>query len=190
MAASLPTGRAGQALAAALLLLVGAAAWQAVAAPLLDMYAERAEALAQRGALARRMAQVAAGLPGLQAAASQAAPAGAAGATLMDGASGAAAGAALQQTVQDMAARAGATLGSIEALPAEPAGRYRRIAVRVSVAAPWPALVRLLQSLGDAQPDMLVDDLQLRALVGLGVGADPPMDATLTVISFQGVERP
>jgi len=187
---SLPAGRAGQVLAAALLLLVCAAVWQAVAAPLMNLYAERAEAVTQRGALARRMTQVAAGLPGLKSAASQAAPAGAAGTTLMGGTSGAAAGAALQQMVQDMAARAGATLGSIEALPAEPTGRYRRIAVRASVSVPWPALVQLLQALEDAQPAMLVDDLQVRGPAGIGLGPNPPMDATLTVISFQDVERP
>lgn len=192
MVASLPMGRTGQALAAALLLLVAVAAWQAVAAPLLGLYADRAEALAGRNALARRMDQVAAGLPGLRAA-SQAAPGGGAPAalptTLMDGASGAVAGAALQQMVQDMAVRAGATLGSIEALPAEPAGRYRRIAVRASVSATWPAMVRLLQSLGEAQPALLVDDLQLRGPGGAGLVADPPMDGTLTVITFQAAER-
>ena len=43
MIESLPTGRRGQVLAWALLLVVLAAAWAAVAAPLLDWHAERAE---------------------------------------------------------------------------------------------------------------------------------------------------
>ena len=183
--AGLPTGGRGQALAALLLILVAVAAWQAVAAPLLDLHADRAGVLAQREALARRMAQLAAELPNMG---GQVA-AGPAPAALLDGTSDAVAGATLQQLVQDMARNAGATLGSTEALLAEPAGRYRRIAVRVTLTAPWPALVRLLQSIGGASPAVLVDDLQLRGVRGTGAAEELPMDAVFTVLGFQASER-
>ena len=131
MIESLPTGRRGQAVAVALLLLVLAAAWMAMASPLLDWHADRAAALEQRTAIARRMAQVAGGLPELQQQAAAAAAAGPVAATLLDGSTDAVAGARLQQLVQDMAGRAGATLSSTEALPAEAVAAYRRIGVRV-----------------------------------------------------------
>ncbi len=185
---SLPTGRAGQALAVALLLVVGALAWSSVAAPLFDLYASRAESLAQRVTLARRMAQAAADLPALQQASSQSVAAGPPPAALVGGASDSVAGATLQQLVQDMAARAGATLSSSETLPAETAGAYRRIAVRVALSAPWPVLVGLLRSIAEASPGMLVDDLQLHGTRQIEGTGELPMDASLTVLGFRAAD--
>ncbi len=180
---TLPTGRSGRVLALVLLLLALASVWQALGAPLMDWYADRAATIAQREALVQRMAQVAAGLPALQAASASPAaapqPQG-----LLPGGSDAVAGAALQEAVQGMAAQAGAMLGSTEALPAEPAGTFRRISVRVALSTPWPALVRLLRAMAEATPGMLVDDLQLHSARRLGPG-ESPMEATLTVFSFR-----
>ena len=184
----LPTGRAGQAIAVALLLLVAALAWSSVAAPLFDLYASGADSLAQRATLARRMAQAAADLPALQQASSQSVAAGPPPAALVGGASDAVAGATLQQLVQDMAARAGATLSSSETLPAEPAGTYRRIAVRVALSAPWPVLVGLLRSIAEASPGMLVDDLQLHGTRQIEGTGELPMDASLTVLGFRAAD--
>ncbi len=185
MIESLPTGRRGQALALALLLLVLAAAWLAVASPLLDWHTDRAEALQQRGLLARRMAQVAAGLPELQRQAAAAAAAGPVAATLLDGSTDAVAGANLQQLVQDMAGRAGATLSSTETLPAEAVADYRRIGVRVALSAPWAVLVQLLRAIEQASPQMLVDDLQIHGVRQFGVTGEPPLDASFTVLGFR-----
>ncbi len=185
MIESLPTGRRGQALAVALLLLVLAAAWVAVAAPLLDWHAERAEALQQRAVLARRMTQVAAGLPDLQRQAAAAAAAGPVAATLLDGSTDAVAGATLQQLIQDMAARAGATLSSTEALPTESVAAYRRIGVRVALSAPWGVLVQLLRAVEQASPQMLVDDLQIHGTRQFGVTGEPPLDASFIVLGFR-----
>lgn len=184
----LPTGRPGQALAVALLLAVAALAWSSVAAPLTDLYASRAESLAQRTVLARRMAQAAADLPALQQASSRFVAAGPPPAALLSGASDAVAGATLQQLVQDMAARAGATLSSSETLPAEQAGAYRRIAVRVALSAPWPVLVGLLRSIAEASPGMLVDDMQLHGTRQIEGAGEFPMDASLTVLGFRAAD--
>jgi len=185
MIEALPTGRRGKALAVALLLLVLAAAWMAVAAPLLNWHADRAEALQQRSVLARRMAQVAAGLPELQRQAAAAAAVGPVAATLLDGSTDAVAGATLQQLVQDMAARAGATLSSTETLPAEAVAAYRRIGVRVALSAPWGVLVQLLRAVQQASPQMLVDDLQIRGGRQFGAAAEPPLEASFTVQGFR-----
>ena len=185
MIESLPTGRRGQALALALLLLVVAAAWVAVASPLLDWHADRAETLQQRTTLARRMAQVAAGLPELQRRAAAAAAAGPVAAALLEGSTDAVAGATLQQLIQDMAGRAGATLSSTEALPAEAVAAYRRIGVRVALSAPWAVLVQLLQAVEQSSPQMLVDDLQIHGIRQFGATSEPPLEASFVVLGFR-----
>jgi len=152
--------------------------------PLADWHTARNEAIERQRALAARMEALAASLPALrQRAASLAA--GPAPQALLEGASDAVAGAALQEQVQAMAVEAGSPLTSAEALPAEPAGAYRRISLRVALSAPYPVLVHLLGAIADATPRMLVDDLQVQA-PPLGLrSAVLPMDATLTVLAFR-----
>ncbi len=181
----LPTGRPGQALALALLGLLLAVAWLAVAVPVLDRHAERADAVERRGALARRMAALAAGLPGLQQQQAAAAGAGPAAIAVLDGASDAIAAAALTQKLQEMAGQAGASLASTEALPAEQQGAYRRIAVRIAVSAPWPVLVRLLAAIDGATPQMLADELQIRGSRGFIRDGAAPLEASWVVLGFR-----
>lgn len=181
----LPVGRAGQALALALTALVIAAAWLGGVAPALDWYAGRGERLAEQRTLAARMAQVGATAPALQQQVAQAGRTATPARAVFDGATDAIASAALQQAVQDMAAKAGATVSSAEALPSEAVGGYRRISLHVSVSAPWPVMVALLQAVAEATPRMLVDDLTLRQGQFLGrVDGGHPMEAGFTVIAF------
>lgn len=187
---SLPTGRRGQALAAGLLVAVVAAVWQAVASPLLASYADGAETLAARAALARRMEQVAAEVPELRRRVAAAAAAGPAPVSVLPGATDAVAAAALQGLVQDMARRGGAVLSSTEALPAEPAGAYRRVGLRVALTAPWPVLVRLLRAIDAASPVMLVDDVRLQAVRLVARPDDAPLNASLTVLAFRAAPGP
>ena len=164
MALDLPTGRRGRLLALGITLVLLGALWFGAAAPLLGWYADRAVELENRRAVARRMAVLAEMLPELrlQAQSAAGAPTGRTGVEdTLEGASDAIAGATLQQRLQEMAARAGAPLSSAEALPGEPAGAYRRIAVRVSLSTHWPPLVRLLQAVAGAR---LVDDAYAAAV--------------------------
>ena len=131
-ALDLPTGRRGRLLALGLTFAVLGALWVAVAAPLIEWHALRAEQVQARRALARRMAEIAETLPELRDQARVAAASGrASGEATLDGASDAIAAATLQGRLQEMAARAGAPLTSAEALPGEAAGAWRRIGVRV-----------------------------------------------------------
>ncbi len=184
-AGSLPTGRPGQVLAVLLVLLVAALAWTVAAAPLLDRYAERSDALDRRETLARRMAQIAADLPRLEARAANAAGAGPRPVALLAGASDAVAGAALQQALQEMAAQSGTALSSTESLPPQQLGAYRLIAVRVAVNAPWPNLVEMLRRVDESKPQLLVDDLQLHGQAGYIRRSDAPLDASFTVMGFR-----
>jgi general secretion pathway protein M len=187
MAASLPDGRRGRALATALGLVVAAAIWAAMVEPLISWHAYQAQRLEQREALERRMEALAATLPSLQARAAARTEKGPVSSAMLQGETDAVAGAALQQMVQEMASAAGTSLSSIEVLPAETIGGYRRIGLHVALAAPWPVLVHLLQSIEAATPPMLVDDLRLQ---GPPMGnAALPMDTSFTVLVFRAGGR-
>ena len=140
METALPDGPRGQILAAALTLTVLAALWFGAAAPLIAWYYGSADELAQRRTLLVHMQQVAAALPVLehQSAGMRPAPV-----ALLSGATDALAAAVMQNAVQGMASAAGAELTSMETLPADTRGAYRRIGLRVSLAAPWPILIEL-----------------------------------------------
>ena len=180
----LPNGRGGQALAVVLLVAVLALAWAGGAAPALAWYADRADYLVQQQTLAARMQAIAATAPPLQRQLAQADTAPPPARSLVDGATDAIAGATLQQAVQDMAARAGATVSSAEVLPAETAGAYRRIGLRVTVSGGWPVVVALLRALAEGLPRTLVDDLSLRQSLALGQTDSHPLEASFTVIAF------
>ena len=187
MRISLPTGRFGRLLAAGLTAAAILLVWFSAVAPLLDLYAENAEVLAQRRVLYRRMVNLADRLPSLQA---QAGPGTAAAVPVIDGATDAVAGAVLQQSVQEMAVGAGATLSSTEALPATPVQGYRRLGLRVSLNAPWPVLIQLLQAIEQSNPRLLVDDLRVHGVRMLTPPVDPPLDAGFTILAFRADPKP
>ncbi len=82
--------------------------------------------------------------------------------TLLEGDSDSVASAALQEMLQAMFAQAGIQLNSVETLPGEEAGAYRRIRLRVSFNASWPLLMALLKDIELARPALLVDELQVQ----------------------------
>ena len=180
-----PTGRAGRALAASLTLLALVLLWLGVVAPGLAWYTERAERLAGRTALAARMQALADTLPALRQEAARLTAAGPAEQALLGGATDAIAGATLQEAVQDLATRAGVTVSSAEMLPAEPAGRYRRIGLKVTLSAPWPSTTALLAAIAQAVPQMMVADLAMQRSVGVGAAESRPVQAAFTVFAMQ-----
>lgn len=157
--------------------------WLGVVSPLLAWRDDLAEMRSRREALAGRMEAVAATLPALQrqidtASASQPVR------LFIEGASDAVAAATLQERIQDMARNAGVTLTSAEALPAEPVNGYRRIGLRVNVAGVWPVMTRFLQSIDEATPRMLIDDVQMERTAVL-FGTDRSINASFAVFGFR-----
>lgn len=182
MDSALPDGRRGQILAAALTVVVTLALWLGIAAPMIDWYRAGAEVLVQRQALLHHMQALADTLPALEhapAAAKPAAPA------LLSGTTDALAAAAMQSAVQAMAARSGIELTSMETLPAEPRGTFRRIGLRVSLTASWPVVIELLRAAGQGQPHMLVDDVQLRVAPVQRRDSSTPIGASFTLLAFR-----
>jgi hypothetical protein len=188
MAISLPDGWRGRLLAMALNLVVAAVAWAAVVAPVLDWYSERTQYLDERRAVARKLAEEADTLPALRAEAARADAAGPAPSALLEGDTDAIAGAALQLLVRQMAAGSGVSLNSVEVLPAEAIDGYRRIGLRVALAARWTELAQLLASIEQAAPRMLVDDLRIHGAPLRNAAL--PMDASFTVLAFRDVRAP
>lgn len=184
---SLPVGRPGRLLAAALLLLVVVLGWELVGSPLRDWFDNRADALAGRQALAVRMQALAARLPALRRAAEAGAGRSGPG-VLIEGSSDAIAGAALQGQVQQMASTLGASLSSSETLAGAAAGApgsgYRRVSVRISVTAPFEVMVRLVAAIERASPVMLIDDFELHGS-RIQLTQNAPLEASLTVLSFR-----
>jgi hypothetical protein len=183
MAPALPTGQRGQALAAALALLALVVVWLGVLAPALNFYGSRQDQVDALRARAAREAALIEALPRLAKEAEIAArtPTRA----VLAGNSDAIAGAALQEQVQTMASGANAQLTSIETLPGEQAGNYRRIGVRVELSAQLVVVIHLLAAIEEAQPSMLLDDIRL---TGTPVGpqnAQLPLDAAFTVYAFR-----
>ena len=182
---ALPTGRQGSLLALGLTLLLLACLWVGVAAPLLDWYADGAETLQQRRGLARRMSELVETLPALRRQIEDSATGAPPPAAVLAGGSDAIAGARLQELVQAMAREAGIGLNRVETLPVEQRGGYIRIGLHVAFAADWPAVIHLLQAIGEASPRMLVDDLQLRSNGIRTSGATAEVDAGLSVFAFR-----
>ncbi len=187
---ALPDGPRGRLLAVALSLAALGVVWLGVVQPLMDAYDSRAEALAQRRALAGRMADVAGTLPALKREAAAAASVGPPPTATLEGATDAIAAAALQGLLESMTGAAGAHLTSAEALPAEQLGAYRRVSLRVSVDATWPTLIALLQAIERATPRMFVDELQLHAQPTSEKTRELPLDITFTLLGFRAATGP
>jgi general secretion pathway protein M len=190
MVAALPTGQRGRLLALSLTLVVLAAFWVAVVSPLIDLYGERADALEQRKAVATRMERLAALLPSLRERAATAESAEAPEELTIAGASDAVAAATLQGMVQDMATSAGVSLTSIEIVPAEAVGAYRRIGLKLALETPWTKLVALLQTIGEASPPMLIDDLQIHASPDPDTAGPQSLDTAFTVYALRAAASP
>jgi hypothetical protein len=186
--AELPQGRRGQLLAVAILVLLLGAGWLAVGAPLADWYAARQERLDRQAALLARMQSVAAGFAALQRRAEARQREGAEarqpeGAALPFDASDELLAAGLQERLQRLATEAGAQLASTEVLASEPGDGLRRIRVRASLTAPWPAVAALLHALAAEPQGLLVDDLSLR-MAG-GEQGSRLMEASFVVIALR-----
>ncbi len=177
---TLPTGRRGQAVALGITAIALAIAWFGLLSPVLGWYAGRSDTLERDRQFAGRMISVAGTAPALQRQLAQA-DAAPPPRAVFEGATEGIAGAALQQAMQDIAGRAGATVLSAEILPVQPVAGYQRIGVRLTVSAPWPQLVGLLQTTLQATPRMLVDDVSIRQTDITGGRDARPMEAAFTV---------
>ena len=185
MTPALPTGRNGQFLALGLTILVLAAFWLGVVMPVIDWHGERAEALVRKAALVQRMEALVATRAAVQEQAKAVAAGGAGETALLEGDSESVAGATLQELLQAMFMRAGVQLNSVETLPGDETGAYRRIRLRVSFNASWPVLMSLLKEFELARPALLIDELSVQPALHRISTAPGTFDVTCAIFGFR-----
>ena len=188
MAIDLPSGSRGKALAVGITMLGLAFIWLTGVMPLLGWNQELVETRADKTRLESRMASIAETLPALQRQVDGVAGKETPAITSLPGATDALAAASLQDQLQEMARKAGVTLASVEALPVEAVGQFRRIGLRLIVQGRWVVLIQFLQAIEQSRPRILVDDLQLQrgAIV---IGTENPLNASFAVLGFRSVEK-
>jgi hypothetical protein len=87
------------------------------------------------------------------------------------------AAATLQGAIQDMVKGTGASLGSVEIVPPSSAEGLHRIGLRVALSGSSETVTRLLVAIEQAEPPMLVDDLQISGKVAATEAVPPDRDA-------------
>jgi general secretion pathway protein M len=187
---TLPEGRAGQALAIAVTIIVAAAIWLGVVMPLLGWYAGQSDALATAQLEAAHLQALQASLPELRRRIAETAIQSSAAEVLLQGGSDAIAGANLQAALNTLATQAGASLDSTESVPAEASGGLRRIGVAVSLTATWPTLVAFLTAIDLASPRMIVSDLTVSADSEPDSRQDVSLQASFMVAAFRAGAGP
>jgi hypothetical protein len=186
---ALPTGRNGRLLAGGIALVALGLCWFVVAAPLIDGYGTRQQALEDRIQVAGRMAAIAGQLPAARAAAAAARQQAAPAEMILTGSSDPIAGAALESLIDGLTHDAGATLISTEAVPAVQSGGFRRIGLHVTARAPWSKLIQLLAAIERAEPRMSIGNVQIQA--GPLGGPEQLLDMSFSVTAFrQGTAAP
>ncbi len=187
----MPTGRAGQLLALAILCLVLGGVYFLVVAPVLDLYSQREATLADRRMLAPRLSAAAAELPALRARLAELQASATTRKIALDGASDAIAGANLQSRIEELAASTGVTIGSTEGLAAENRGGYRRIGLRLAITGEYDAMIKLLGAIETAAPPLILSNLQFHGV--LRPISQPPssrLDAGFEVYGFRRADTP
>jgi general secretion pathway protein M len=165
--------------------LVIAMLWLGVAMPLIEWHADRTASLMRLSALANRMEALAAAVPALRQQAASVVTSGTGEPALLEGDSDSTASASLQERLQAMFLQAGVQLNSVETVPGEEAGTFRRIRLRVSFNASWPILVALLKDLQLATPMLLVDELQVQPALHRISTAPGTFDVSCSVFAFR-----
>ena len=184
------TGRPGQALAVGCGLLGLGLIWLGGVAPLWSWYADRQAPLEQRQAVLARMQGLAASLPALRAASATRRAAGAeAESGMLPGTSDAVAAAALQETVQQMATAAGASLTAVETLPSTAeAERWRKVSLRISLNAPWSVLVGLMAAVERSPNRIFIADVHVHSPAVVARAANLPIQASMVLYGFRAAD--
>jgi hypothetical protein len=185
MKLTLPTGRNGQLTALALPVLALATLWLGVAMPLIEWHDDRDAALVRRMMLVDRMEALVAEVPRLREQVAAVAGSETAEPALLEGDNDSTASASLQERLQAMFLQAGVQLNSVETVPGEDAGTFRRIRLRISFNASWPVLVALLKDLHVATPMLLVDELQVQLALHRMSTAPGTYDVSCSVFAFR-----
>jgi Tfp pilus assembly protein PilO len=183
---NLPRGSGGRILALSLTLVVVAAAYVLVVAPLLGLHADRAALLATRELLRDKIVAAAAELPQLRAQASELSATSDAQQATLRGSSDAIAMANLQNRVGELATSAGASISGTETLPPELRDYYRRIGLRIALSGSFESLMTFFSGLETSTTPLIVDNLQIHNVQSrAGSSQISRLDAAVDVYGFR-----
>lgn len=177
----LPTGSRGRVLALALLVLAVLVLLFGIAEPLVGWYGAREQTLNESAVLLRHMRALAAEIPSLEQATRSGSGTGQSDAALIKAPNDTVAAAMLQQRVQALASESGIVVASVEVMPGESIGPFRKIALRVALQGEYSALVAMLGRMEGEQPRILLADLSLRRRIELASPNAIHVDAGLIV---------
>jgi hypothetical protein len=152
-----------RALALALLVAVVAAAYYAIAQPLIDTYATDRAAIVERRDVLLRYQRAAQELPARQQELAALNQAQAKADGFLEGASDTLIAAQIQNRVKALANAAKTELKSSQALPAETAGKLKRIAVRSQISTTTAGLLAIVHDLEAQSPSLFLDNVTLQA---------------------------
>lgn len=178
------TPRASRLMALLLLFAALTGTWFLLARPVLERTALERDMLETRQATIQRLRALIAAEADFAARLAERRSGERAGSHFLPGQSEAGAIAYLQERTKRLIEESGASLISMEAMPAPPSGELRRVGLRVELGAGIAALQRILHGLEAGEPTVLVDGFSVRARGReFRIGRDP-LDVTLEIGGF------
>jgi general secretion pathway protein M len=182
----LPTGVPGRVAALSILCALIGLGYAGIIAPLIDAYRSGEATLANRELLIPKLEHLAMELPALRARLAALQAAGTGNEVALDGATDALASANLQSRLEQLAAANGVTIASTEAIAAEDRGPYRRIGLRLAVNGKYEGIVKLLATIREATPPLVLGDLQIHGLLRIvGARTDYPLESRFEVYALR-----
>ena len=183
-------GRRGQALAVAIGLIGIFILWFGALDPIRGWFDDRQRLLEQRRDLLHHMQDLAASLPALRTRSADNRDDGAATeATTLPGATDPVAAADLQERVQAMAAAAGVNLTAVETLPATAEAAWHKVALRISLNAPWQVLMELVGAIERSPTRIFIDDVHFHSPVVVAHPTTLPIQASMVLYGFRLAEQ-
>ncbi len=177
-------------LAVAILATAIALLYVLVVAPLGELYADRQTRLENRAMLAARIVVATTELPTLRTRLAELRATPSASNLTLDGATDALAAANLQSRLEALAVSADVPLSSVEALPAEDRGSFRRIGLRITVSGGYENVVRLLGAIENSSPPLVVDNLRIRNEPRPGAQVGYRVDAGFEAYGMRAKDAP
>jgi general secretion pathway protein M len=152
--------------------------------PLRQSYAETDQKIAEARELLARYERLAAGRLELEAQVKELRDRQSTQGNYLTGGTDALAAADLQDRVNAIIAANNGTLRSIQVLPAEDEGGYRRVAMRLQVTATTSALFNIVYALESETPLLFIDNFDVQARRKRNVNTDQPQQETILTIGL------
>jgi len=186
-----PVAMAGRFAAVALLLGALAAVYVAIAHPLLGEFRRNEEAIAGTVQMLARFQDVTVMRAGIEAQLNELRQREAQAGYILTGSTDALAAAELQDRIKMVVRESGGVVRSVQALPPEDEGSFRRIAVRLQMTTTTESFFNVVYSLETMLPALFVDNIDVQSRSAKPAADKPATDPVLTVnLDLYGYREP